>query len=70
MSKITRVGVDLAKPPIQVHAVGALSKVGDQPPIEPREIHSMVCRTARGLPGRHGGLLQLTPLESQTAGYG
>ncbi len=33
MSKITRVGVDLAKPPIQVHAVDALSKMVTNRPL-------------------------------------
>lgn len=38
MSNITRVGVDLAKNLIQVHAVDAAGKVGDQPHAQAREV--------------------------------
>lgn len=55
MNKITRVGVDLAKNLLQVHAVDAAAK-DSQPSAQAREIHGVVRQFAARLPRCDGGL--------------
>lgn len=65
MNAIARVGVDLAKQVLQVHAVDASGKV-----ITNRAGARQVCRVVRAascwLPRRHGGEFGRTFLEPQT----
>ena len=64
MSEITRVGADLAKHVIQVHAVDAAGKLVTNRAL-PRDKFIDWCAVTCRLPGGHGGQLQRPPLGAQ-----
>ncbi len=70
MSEITRVGADLAKRVIQVHAVDATGKLVTNRPLQRDKFIAWCAATTGGLPDRHGGQLQRPPLGPQARGLG
>ena len=70
MGEITRVGVDLAKRVIQVHAVDATGRVIVAKQLTARRVHRVVCAVAARLSRRHGGLLGVAPLGTTAASDG
>jgi hypothetical protein len=67
MSEITRIGVDLAKNVIQIHAVDAAGKVITTRALA-RDKFMPGCATAWRSADRHGSQLQRIPLGAQTRG--
>ena len=68
MREITRVGVDLAKHVIQVHAVDATGTVVTNRPLLRDKFMARVRSTASRLHGRHGSELQRASLGATDGG--
>ena len=59
MTEITRIGVDLAKSVIQIHAVDASGHLVTN---QARSVLAMVRQPSSRLPHRHGILLRISPV--------
>ncbi len=67
---VVRVGVDLAKQVIQVHAVDRAGPRADGPSARARQVHGLVRPAARWLCRGHGVLLQCASLGAQAGALG